>query len=248
MRLVALKSGKAARLLTLLAAVTFSITAIADTVVEVTPEDTQGWFERVSNTGTVGQGPADNNGGASSLALLTDGSAGQIIKASRIPLITIGDITSISWDAWSDSATYFPIAQLEYYSQARFGTLFYASSNGGIPASTWTTFTVTAQTMFTDSNTQTTKTFGEWQIELGDILMNYFQVGYGSTGGAFPATTAYTDYIELNGTVWDFEAVATLPPQPTLPSRPVPTLSQWSMILLALLMVGGVAMRRRQKA
>ena len=35
-----------------------------------------------------------------------------------------------------------------------------------------------------------------------------------------------------------------LPPEPPIPSVPIPTLSQWGMIIMALLMVGFVVRRR----
>jgi hypothetical protein len=45
------------------------------------------------------------------------------------------------------------------------------------------------------------------------------------------------DYIELNGTTWDFEDVAVLPPEPPLPEqKPIPTLSQWALITMFLLL------------
>jgi hypothetical protein len=67
------------------------------------------------------------------------------------------------------------------------------------------------------------------------VLMNFFQMGFGSTGGTVPATTSYLDYIELNGTTWDFEKVSELPVEPALTTEPVPTMSQWALITILML-------------
>ena len=49
----------------------------------------------------------------------------------------------------------------------------------------------------------------------------------GGTGNQIsPATTAYMDYVELNGTTWEFEDVAVLPPEPAPPAQKVPTMSE----------------------
>ena len=113
---------------------------------------------------------------------------------------------------------------------------------------TWTTITVTGQSLFRDTRTNVTGTLASFQAgEIGSVPVNFFQVGYGSTGGTFDATNSNVDYIELNGTTWDFEAVSSLPPQPTVPSaKPIPTMSQWALILLAL-SLGLVAFSRRKQ-
>ena len=82
--------------------------------------------------------------------------------------------------------------------------------------------------------------------DITNAPVNFFQVGFGSSGGTFAATNSNVDYIELNGTTWDFEDVSVLPPQPPVPTKSVPTLSQWALILLAL-SLGLVAFSRRKQ-
>lgn len=221
----------------------------------VTPADTEAWVNRTSNTGTLGLGIADNNGGTSSLLMSTDASAGQIIKAARIPLppqlaVTIGGITSISWEFYTDNATSYPRPQLEYYRLAPpslSGTLVYESNNLSPALDTWVSASVNlGSDIFRDSRTGTTGTLASFQAgELGGVLMNFFQFGYGSTSGAIGAVTAYLDYPELNGSTWDFEEVLVLPPEPTPPPAAgptsVPTMSAYGLALtmLGLLLVAG---------
>ncbi len=230
----------------------FASVAMATSVV-VTPGDAQGWFEKSGTTGTFGLGIADQAGGTSSLLMSTDGSAGQIINAARIPLIRINAITSLSWDVYTDQVGNYPRPQLEFWSTSNFGTLVYDTSNLTLTANTWTTVTVDLNSdLFwnTANGHGDLRTLAAWQAEptVGSSLMNFFRMGYGSTGGGFTATTAYMDFVELNGTTWDFQDVALLPPEPPAPVySPIPTLSQWTLILLAMFlgMVAFVRLRRK---
>jgi len=74
--------------------------------VTVTADNPAGWFEK---SGTTGIGALTINnphgpGGLGSLEFNTDGSAGQIVQAARIPLITVDQITALEWDFYSDNA------------------------------------------------------------------------------------------------------------------------------------------------
>ncbi|MEP4147255.1 MAG: Ig-like domain-containing protein [Halioglobus sp.] len=182
----------------------------------VSPGDTQGWTERASNTGTLGVGPADQQGGTGSLSMITTGSGGDIVKVARIPLITIGDIASISWDVYTDSAADYPRPQLEYYELGgRAGTLIYVASNTVVPINAWTSITVDDNDLFrsSEAGANPPQTLAAWQGELGGVLMNFFQLGYGSTTGS-TTLNANIDFVELNGTTWDFEAVPPVEPPP----------------------------------
>jgi IPTL-CTERM motif len=219
----------------------------------VGPGATEAWVSRNSNTGTLGLGIPDNNGGTGSLLMSTNGGVGQIIKAARLPFapvaaLTIDAISSISWDFYTSDAAYYPRPQLEYFSLAGGGgTLVYEASNLSPTAGSWQTASVNiGADLFRDTRTNTVATLASFQAgALNGVLMNFFQFGYGSTGGSFPAVTAYLDYPELNGSTWDFEAVVTLPPEPR-PPTPAPTMSEWALILMAMLLVLVVYTRRKQ--
>jgi hypothetical protein len=222
----------------------------------VTPDDTQGWFARASNTGTVELSAEQVRGaGTGSLKMSTDGSDGQVVKAARIPLITIDSITSISWDLYVDSsgsAATYPRPQLEYYSlsQNRSGTLVYDISNLSPGTDSWQSLSVDLNSdLFwsTEFGPGDTRTLAAWQTDLSGVLMNYFQLGMGSTSGPVPEVISYIDLVELNGTTWDFEGEAPLAPEPTATS--VPTLSQWALIaMVGLLALFGFASLRNRSS
>ena len=217
----------------------------------VTPGDPQGWFERGSNTGTIGLGVADSHGGTSSLLLSTDGSDGQIVKVARVPIpvIRVSGVASVSWDLNTDNITNYPRPNIEYWSPALAGTLVYEISNFTPTANTWQNVVMSGSSMFRDTNTNVVDTLANFQAgPIGNVPVNFFQLGFGSTSGAVPAVNGNIDYVELNGTTWDFEEVAILPPEPVVPTQQgIPTLSQWALILLAMLMglVAFVSLRRR---
>lgn len=194
--------------------VLFSAATTAQIV--VTPGDAQGWIGRASNTGTLGLGPADQQGGTGSLSMITTGGGGDIVKVARVPLITIDAITSISWDVYTDNAASYPRPQLEYYQLGgRAGTLTYVASNTVVPVNAWTSLTVDNNDLFQSSEAGASppQTLAEWQLELSGVLMNFFQLGYGSTTGS-TTTNANIDFVELNGTTWNFEAVPPVEPPP----------------------------------
>lgn len=186
----------------------------------VTPGDAQGWTGRASNTGTLGVGIADQQGGTGSLSMVTTGSGGDIVKVARIPLITIDAITSISWDVYTDNAAAYPRPQLEYYELGgRAGTLTYVNTNASVPLNTWTSLTVDINNdlfQSSEAGASPPQSLSAWQAELPGVLMNFFQLGYGSTGAAATTTNANIDFVELNGSIWDFEdGVPPVEPPPT---------------------------------
>ncbi|MEP4486838.1 MAG: hypothetical protein ABJ013_14505 [Halioglobus sp.] len=195
-----------------------AVTSIAQTI-EVTPGDSQGWIARSSNTGVLGLGIADDQGGGASLGMSTDGTAGQIVKVARIPLITIDGINSISYRVNTNTVSgFYPVPNLEYFSADRSGTLVYLEKNKTIPANAWEPVVIdpTVDLWFsTEFGALDERTLAEWKLELPGVLMNFFQIGFGDTGSAFPVTNANVDYIELNGDVWDFEGAVTPEPPPT---------------------------------
>jgi len=205
--------------------------SVANAAVEVVlPSDTKGWFEKNGSTGVMDFSDVQKHGNqlipTGSLLLETDGSAGQIIQAARvpIPLVTVADFTVISWDVYTDNATNYPAPRIEYWwiGPGKSGTLRYDTSNLTPALYSWQTMTVDFnKDTWTDSTSGQSKTLAEWQATtalggVGEIPSNFFYIGYGSTGGAFAATTAYADLVHLETTksddTWDFEFAAGPPP------------------------------------
>lgn len=221
----------------------------AAALVVVTPDDHQGWGGRASNTGTIGLGVDDMHGGTGSLLLATDGTDGQIVKVARVPtpIITIADVAAVSWEVNTSSDVYYPRPNIEYWSPSLAGTLVYDSGNATPTVGSWVKITVSPTDLFRDTRTNTTETLAYWQSsEIAGVPVNFFQIGFGSTGGTFPAVDGNVDYVELNDTTWDFSDGSTLPPTPGLPSATsVPTLSQWALIVMVL-SLGMVAFFRRK--
>ena len=87
-----------------------------------------------------------------------------------------------------------------------------------------------------------TRTFATWLQTIGDFRIESIQISYNS-----PANTAYesyVDYIEINGTTFDFEGA--IPLEPDAAPRAVP-LPLWLAGLGALLL-GWLGYRRLRAA
>jgi hypothetical protein len=225
-------------------------------VVTVLPNSTQGWFEKQGGGGNATMELSTDQpfgpGHTGSLKFIKPNAAGAIIQAARIPAIRASDIREVGWAFYSDSATNFPVVKIEYFGQGRSGTLVYDHSNiTSYTPNTWRVVPVDLNSDLwwsTESGSGTKKTLAAWQQDLGNIAINYFVVGIGSTGGASAAVTSYVDLVHLATTrsniYWDFEATGDdpLPPQP-----PVPTLTEWGMIILSLLLTGLAVVQIRRK-
>lgn len=194
-------------------------------IITVTPTEPGGWFLKDGSTAT-GELTVNNPHGPGTLGSLefnSDGSAGQIVHASRIPVINVDDITAVGWDIYTDSTenAAIPRAKIEYYSLGgRSGTLVYNPS--AYTPGAWRTedgFVGTWWSTEPGFGSGDPRTLEEWKTELAGIFVNYFQVGMGDSGGAFLASTSFTDMVHLQtsrfNTQWDFEGEAPLPPPPS---------------------------------
>ncbi len=229
-----------------------------ETVV-VTPDDTQGWALKRGNRNASGQiaDVPDNHGGQGSFEFKLDGStdgSGSIFQIARIPVLTVDSIAGLSWDYKSDPGNgAYPVIKIEYWSSERHGSLVYIPAPASNPGS-WETVTVDFDSDLwwsTELGHDNQRTLAEWQQELGGILVNYLVAGLGSTSGNPAASTSYIDYIRLvekfrgTDTTWDFEGKGELPP-PVDP--PIPTLSEWGVIILSLLLTGYAWFWRRRES
>jgi hypothetical protein len=215
----------------------------APQVITVLPTSTSGWFEKQGTGGGATMEFSTDQpfgpGNTGSLKFVKPNAAGAIIQAARIPGIRASDIREVGWEFYSDSATSFPVAKIEYFGQGRSGTLVYDRSNITYTSNTWREVPVDNNKDLwwsTEFGSGDKRTLAQWQQNLGNIAINYFVVGIGSTGGASAAVTSYVDLVHLatssSNTYWDFEASSNVQPPP------IPTLSEWGMIILSLLMTG----------
>jgi hypothetical protein len=238
--------------LLLIAAVTVNASAV---LVTVTAEEPDGWFgmdQAGAATGALTTTQPYPSGGTGSLEFTTSGDQADIINAARIPLIRFNEITSVAYDFYSSDGTVAPALKIQYWNPTRFGTLVYepyVSANPAYSIDTWTYANASAGTWWSTEFGQTDlRLFADWITEIGDVPVTFLQTGVGS--GWSTAMTGHVDMVTLgvngNATTWDFEGEAPLPPQPEVPSRSVPTLSQWALILMAL-MIGGLAFRSRKR-
>jgi hypothetical protein len=236
--------------LLLIAAVTVNA-AVA--LVTVTAEDPGGWFgmdQAGAATGAITTTEPYGPGNTGSLEFTTSGNPADIINAARIPLARFNEITSVAYDFYSTDKTVAPSIKIQYWNPQRFGTLVYEPvNNGGFVAGAWTFANASAGMWWsTEFGQVDLRSFADWKTEIGDVPVTFLQTGVGS--GWSQAMTGHVDMVTLgiNGdaTTWDFEGAAPLPPQPEVPSSSIPTLSQWALILMAL-MIGGLAFRSRKR-
>jgi hypothetical protein len=238
--------------LLLIAAVTVNA-AVA--LVTVTAEEPDGWFgmdQAGAATGALTTTQPYGPGGTGSLEFTTSGSTTDIINAARIPLTRFNEITSVAYDFYSTDATVAPSLKIQYWSPQRFGTLVYEPyNNGAYSINTWTPTNASAGMWWSTESGfggDDRRPFSEWITEIGDVPVTFLQTGVGS--GWSTAMTGHVDLVTLgingNATTWDFEDEGPLPPQPEERTSGIPTLSQWALILMAL-MIGGLAFKNRKR-
>jgi hypothetical protein len=216
----------------------------APQLVTVLPTDAKGWFEKQGTGGGATMELSTDQpfgpGNTGSLRFIKPDAAGAIIQAARIPVIRASDLREVGWVFYSDSATSFPVVKIEYYGQGRSGTLVYDRDNiASYTPNTWQDVQVDFNSDLwwsTEFGSGDKRTLTQWQQNLGNIAINYYVVGIGSTGPASAAVTSYADLVHLatssTNTYWDFEATGDDP----LP--PIPTLNEWGIIILSLMLTG----------
>ena len=84
----------------------------------------------------------------------------------------------------------------------------------------------------TTGGVKETRTFATWLQTIGDYRIESIQIGYNSPEGT--AYESYVDYIEINGTTFDFENA--IPLEPDASPSPV-LLPLWPLSVLAGLLV-----------
>jgi len=167
-------------------------------------------------------------------------------------IATFNDLTSMSWWVNHSSAGKYPKiaiwANWEDSGNAKREAIYFVPESLAITANQWDLVTINLNTsQFTNNGVTTggikeTRTFATWLQTIGDFRIESIQITYNS-----PADTeyeSYVDYIEINGTTFDFEDA--IPLELNASPSPVP-LPLWLFSLLSAV-IAGLGYRRLKRA
>ena len=232
----------------------------------VDQSDNRGWvFSARPEISLPGEAPirgiGDHAGGNASLNFSTtlgnDSSRAATLRQSNFPALmsdieTFNDLTSMSWRVHHSSTGKYPKiaiwANWEDSGTARREAIYFRPESLAINADQWDRVVIDLNTSQFKNNGATTggdkvtRTFATWLQTIGDFRIESIQISYNS-----PADTAYesyVDYIEINGTTFDFEDA--IPLEPDAVPRAV-LLPLWLAGLGALLL-GWLGYRRLRAA
>jgi len=212
----------------------------------VDQSDNRGWvFSAKPDISLPGEAPirgiADHAGGNASLNFSTtlgnDSSRAATLRQSDFPasmsdIETFNDLTSMSWRVNHSSTGGYPKiaiwANWEDSGGAQREAIYFRPESLAITADQWDQVVIDLSTSQFKNNGVTTggvkytRTFATWLQTIGDFRVESIQISYNS-----PASTAYesyVDYIEVNGTTFNFEGAIPLasPTAVWLPFWPLP--------------------------
>ena len=254
-------------LLLMLALATLAIRpAYGQETLVVDQSDNRGWvFSAKPDISLPGEAPiggiGDHAGGNASLNFSTtlgnDSSRAATLRQSNFPpsmsdIETFNDLTSMSWRLNHSSTGGYPKiaiwANWEDSGVAKREAIYFRPESLAINADQWDQVVININTSEFKNNGATTggdkvtRTFATWLQTIGDFRVESIQITYNS-----PADTAYesyVDYIEINGTTFDFEDA--IPLEPDAAPRAV-LLPLWLAGLGALLL-GWLGYRRLRAA
>ena len=157
-------------------------------------------------------------------------------------IATFNDLTSMSWRLNHSSTGKYPKiaiwANWEDSSTARREAIYFVPESLAITANQWNLVTIDLNASqfknngVTTSGIKETRTFATWLQTIGDYRIESIQISYNSPVGT--AYESYVDYIEINGTTFDFEDA--IPLEPDASPSPV-LLPLWPLPVLAGLLV-----------
>ena len=220
----------------------------------VDQSDNRGWvFSAKPDISEPGEAPirgiADHAGGNASLNFSTtlgnQSSRAAKLAQSNFPasmsdIETFNDLTSMSWRVNHSSTGGYPKiaiwANWEDSGGAKREAIYFRPESLAINADQWDRVVIDLNTSQFKNNGATTggdkvtRTFATWLQTIGDFRIESIQISYNS-----PANTAYesyVDYVEINGTTFDFEDAIPLEPD----AATAVTLPFWPLGLAAGLM------------
>ena len=216
----------------------------------VDQSDNRGWvFVARPDISEPGEAPirgiADHAGGNASLNFSTTlGNSDRIatleqrnFPASMSDIETFNDITSMSWRVNHSSTGGYPKiaiwANWEDSGGAQREAIYFRPESLAITADQWDQVVIDLNTSefrnngVTTGGVKETRTFATWLQTIGDYRIESIQISYNSPVG--DAYESYVDYIEINGTTFDFEDAIPLEPDASpspvlLPLWPLPVL------------------------
>lgn len=214
--------------------------ALSQQTLVVDGSDTQGWvFNARPDINQSGEAPirgmGDHAGGNASLNFSTtlgsDSSRGVRLARSDFPtsistVFTLNDLTSMSWYVNHSTAGDYPkiaiwVEWMEGNTLQR-EAIYFRPQNVAVTPGQWDRVEVNWNTSKFTTNgaklvpsnapNKTTRTFAEWQNTIGTYAIHKIQIQYNSPGKQY---SSYVDYVEVNGTTFDFEAA--VPQAPNAP-------------------------------
>ncbi len=211
--------------------------AVGQQTLIVDGSNTRGWaFQARPDINQSGEAPiqgiADHAGGNASLNFSTtqgtDSSRAAALSRSDFPtsmstIFTLNDLSSMSWYVnHSASGAYPKIAiWLEWVegNTLQREAIYFRPQNEAVTPGQWDRVQVNWNTSNFTTNgaklvpenapNKTTRTFAEWQNTIGTYAISSIQISYNSPGNEY---ASYVDYVEVNGTTFDFEAAVPQPP------------------------------------
>ena len=208
--------------------------ALSQQTLIVDQSDNRGWvFLARPDISVPGEAPirgiGDHAGGNASLNFSTtlgnNSSRSATLRQSNFPTSMSGikkfnDLTSMSWRLNHSSTGGYPKiaiwANWEDSGVAQREAIYFRPESLAINADQWDQVVINLNTSEFKNNGATTggdkvtRTFATWLQTIGDFRIESIQISYNS-----PADTAYesyVDYIEINGTTFDFEDAIPLEP------------------------------------
>ena len=221
----------------------------------VDQSDNRGWvFVARPDISEPGEAPirgiADHADGNASLNFSTTlGNSDRIatLKQSDFPasmsdIETFNDITSMSWRVNHSSTGGYPKiaiwANWEDSGGAQREAIYFRPESLAITADQWDRVVIDLNNSqfknngVTTGGVKSTRTFATWLQTIGDLRIESIQITYNSPAGA--EYVSYVDYVEINGTTFDFEDA--IPLEPDAAPSPV-LLPLWPLPVLAGLLV-----------
>ena len=222
----------------------------------VDQSDNRGWvFVARPDINLPGEAPirgiGDHAGGNASLNFSTtlgnDSSRSATLRQSNFPasmsdIETFNDLTSMSWRVNHSYTGGYPKIAIWANWQDSGGVqreaIYFRPESLAINADQWDRVVIDLNTSefknngVTTGGVKATRTFATWLQTIGDYRIESIQISYNS-----PADTAYesyVDFIEINGTTFDFEDA--IPLEPDASPSPV-LLPLWPLPVLAGLLV-----------
>lgn len=232
----------------------------------VDQSDNRGWlFLARPEISVPGEAPirgiADHAGGNASLNFSTtlgnQSSRSATLRQSDFPssmsdIETFNDLTSMSWRVNHSSTGGYPKiaiwANWEDSGGAQREAIYFRPESLAITADQWDQVVIDLNTSefknngVTTGGVKSTRTFATWLQTIGDFRVESITITYNSPPDT--AYVSYVDYIEVNGTTFDFEDA--IPLEPDAAPRAVP-LPLW-LVGLGALLLGWLGYRRLRLA